>query len=330
MTVFDLLGQPPIERTSGSSYLPFLDRGAIPAMPIISERLPDSDSPRRLSALLHGTYKLLYAHDSKAYQLFDLQKDPREENNLFARDPKLVGILLPILQQVEEQASVEHGLRVAPFIQAKPPSGLRPLDIHFEQGLDLEGYTISKDCLRRGEFLAVTLYWRARQKLAIAPTARIFVHIEATDEHGELHRFGADHEPAGGQYPFRDWRVGTLIKDAFSAPLPYDWPYGPARIWLGLHDRDGFDSELGRVELQKDGCRVAAISFKTSLDGQGRCTNLPAPPAPPPRKVLPKALQWLTDDPALRPFLILDLTERLRPKTPLPGPRPTTAVIRLN
>lgn len=330
VTLYDLLNQPTTDQTTGSSYLPFLDSGAIPATPVISERLPDSASPRRLTALLHGDYKLLYSHDSRAYQLFDLKNDAKEENNLFLRNPKLSAALLPILQQLEEQASVERGKRYAAFLAFKAPSDLHPLDIHFERGLDLAGYTINKDCFKRGEMLHVTLYWKAREKLSISPATRVFVHIEAKDDHGEVHRIGADHEAVGGQYPFKDWRVGTLVPDTFFAGLPNDWPYGPAKIWLGLYEREGFSSDLGEIPLEKDGVRVAAISFKSSLDGQGACGNLPTL-ANLTRKFLPKHLAWIVDGPGERPFLILDLQERLpKKKAVLWGPRSTTPSFRLN
>lgn len=126
------------------------------------------------------------------------------------------------------------GLWCAPQIES-PHAWLLPYPVTIELTpqyatfggvLELFGYD-----LEPAEQPTLTLYWRARQRVAIDYT--VFVHL--LDASGQL--VGAyDSQPVGGAYPTSVWSPEYVVRDRRLLSLPDGLAAGEYRIEVGLYD----------------------------------------------------------------------------------------------
>jgi len=106
--------------------------------------------------------------------------------------------------------------------------------VTFDDQIKLLGYDISREAVRPGESLDVTLYWQA-----LAPMERnysVFVHL--LDEN-DLVLASQDTFPGQGTYPTRLWRVGDAIADVYTIVVP-PTAFTPslAQLEVGLYEFD--------------------------------------------------------------------------------------------
>jgi len=83
-TILDLLGIPPLAKHQGESLLPLLNLAPTPARPAISQigEQNCAEGKTELVALTTGDYKLIWNKKTDTQELYHLQTDPREENNI--------------------------------------------------------------------------------------------------------------------------------------------------------------------------------------------------------------------------------------------------------
>lgn len=235
-TLANLMNFPPRRDWEGRSLLPAMLGEALEPVPLVAEIIPDNKNRRRVTALILGDSKLIYNHISHSYSLYDLGLDPTEAYNRFSSDHASRRTLLPLLHRVIDEASALRGMQKASFIAEDPPEDMIPLDVRFEDGITLLGYTISTTRPARGERVDVQLVWKADSR----PTRsyRIFVHVEAALKvKGKLRIFKVDHAPADNLYPTSAWAPGEIVLDNFAFELPDDWPKGKTNIWVGMWDK---------------------------------------------------------------------------------------------
>jgi hypothetical protein len=110
---------------------------------------------------------------------------------------------------------------------------MTPLDAQIGDAARLAGYAISRNSLRRGETLEVSLYW---QVLATTPVPyTVFVHLYQPD-HGVIAQ--EDTYPGAGNYPTTVWAPGRAFVETYRLHLPPDaGPAESASILVGLYDR---------------------------------------------------------------------------------------------
>ena len=104
------------------------------------------------------------------------------------------------------------------------PASAQPVNIDYGN-LRLLAYEASRDAVRPGEWLDVTLYWQAQ-----APIDQDFsISLKLLS----AHRFIAQHDtyPAGGAYPTRFWQPGQVVRDVHRLQVLSSAP-GPAPAWL--------------------------------------------------------------------------------------------------
>jgi len=80
-TILELFGVPADPAMAGTSLVPELYGKPGPARDVILDLPRTSDSDRR-RGLIRGSYKLVALGDDEAFQLYDLEKDPREEHDV--------------------------------------------------------------------------------------------------------------------------------------------------------------------------------------------------------------------------------------------------------
>ncbi|MBI3537486.1 MAG: glycosyltransferase family 39 protein [Chloroflexi bacterium] len=123
----------------------------------------------------------------------------------------------------------------------------------------LEGFEATASELKRGDALALLLYWRARGQIENDYT--VFVHLlNARDEIV----LSDDAQPRGGRAPTSQWRAGKMIADAHILNLPRDLALGVYRLEIGMY----YLPTLARVQFADEhGASVDHIvieSFRVS------------------------------------------------------------------
>lgn len=125
----------------------------------------------------------------------------------------------------EDNSAIEQKIEpeIATRIFPKPP-------IDFDGAIRLEGYEISNQNLKRGQAVALLLYWRALGRIERDYT--VFVHL--IDEKEEIVA-GSDSLPRNGRAPTSTWREGEFVVDAHILPIPADVPPANYRLEVGLY-----------------------------------------------------------------------------------------------
>lgn len=125
----------------------------------------------------------------------------------------------------EDNSAIEQKIEpeIATKIFPTPP-------IDFDGAIRLEGYEISNQNLKRGQAVALLLYWRALGRIERDYT--VFVHLIDEKEESVA---GSDSLPRNGRAPTSTWREGEFVVDAHILPIPADVPPGNYRIEVGLY-----------------------------------------------------------------------------------------------
>ncbi len=134
------------------------------------------------------------------------------------------------------QAAVEN---ISAHSQPNPPA-------RFGGSIQLDGYELVSDRIKRGDALIVLVYWRAERQMDKDYT--VFAHLVGG---GDQIIAGADRQPRGGNPPTSTWRPDAMLSDAVIVPIPSDAPIGKDyRLEIGLYDL----STLQRLSIVgKDG-----------------------------------------------------------------------------
>lgn len=109
-----------------------------------------------------------------------------------------------------------------------PPS--QPLDIHWQNGLQLLGMDQLSTRLQPGADLTVRLLWSTGAP--VAADYSVFVHL--VDENG-VPLAQSDRAPENGFYPTSAWRVDEPVADWYTLAVPADAPPGECRLVAGLY-----------------------------------------------------------------------------------------------
>jgi hypothetical protein len=132
----------------------------------------------------------------------------------------------------------------APLVTAIPADAT-PLDITFPEGLELLGARVETPSARAGDWVWVTLYWRARPD--VSPTAPL-VYLELFGR--GFHRNGLQSSYHGrGNYPTPLWPVGEIIADRMAVRV-MDGVAAPVEAGLTVRlDEDAQRIDVGTVKV---------------------------------------------------------------------------------
>lgn len=109
---------------------------------------------------------------------------------------------------------------------------MTPLDANLGDTARVLGYRLSTDTLRGGEGLAVEVVWQPLSRTDIP----YFVFIHLLTPTGSIAQ--QDTYPGAGRYATTFWDVGRDFVDTYRLTVPADAPAGPARLVLGLYNRE--------------------------------------------------------------------------------------------
>lgn len=152
------------------------------------------------------------------------------------------GLLFEIARELALPSS--RSIRPTGHTVAALPPGSTPASVDLEGAVRFVGYHLETPVARAGDSVRVALYWQC--VTPIADDLRVLV--SGTDEHGR-ERLRADHYPAAGRYPSRQWRPGEIVADELVLRVPGGYDAGRLTLWLGL-------GAAGRVLRASPGARV--------------------------------------------------------------------------
>ncbi len=135
------------------------------------------------------------------------------------------------------------------------------LDARFGDMIALDGYSIAREvdytaeeqagpckagqvlCLKPGDRLRVTFFWRALATVDANYT--IFLHVR--NEQG-ITVAQRDSQPFDGLYPTSQWRLGETVAQPLDVDLPLDLAVGRYSLYVGLYRLD----TMTRLSLDQD------------------------------------------------------------------------------
>ncbi len=119
-------------------------------------------------------------------------------------------------------------VRIGPAPSVTPPPDALPTAVRWKEGLELVGCSLDDGDWRQGYVVAVTLYLRARDRLAADYCLSLRLY---NDEGAQVWAEDRRH-PVLGMYPTSRWAPGDTVADYFEVPFPHHVPAG--RYHLGL------------------------------------------------------------------------------------------------
>ena len=136
------------------------------------------------------------------------------------------------------------GEQIVPTVQtvvvrpSQPPTidefGLTAVDIQFDDGLRLIGYsaldTVASDAIT----VSVQLMWEATAEPQNRSQNEYIAYVHLIDESGEQIA-GFDQPPAAGRFPTAYWQEEDRIISEFDLMLPTNFAAGTYEMWVGLY-----------------------------------------------------------------------------------------------
>ncbi len=101
---------------------------------------------------------------------------------------------------------------------------------NFDNQITLYGFGLSRDPLKPGEGVDVTLLWQAERGLDTS----YVVFFQVVDGDGKPWT-SSDSAPVSGKYPTSRWIRGEIVRDTHTLLLPANMPNGEYRIQVGLY-----------------------------------------------------------------------------------------------
>jgi len=264
-TILNLSGQRPAAAVSGWSLVPALfDAAPSTATPpgwrthLYAEVTPDGVFPSESKVLLAPPWKLMWDIRNGVWELFHLDHDPLERNNLFDSRPDLVPPLRERLLTWTEHGALGTNRSTALIAAARlpaVPTMQHVLPVRFGDIMELLGYDLPQEQLRINDTFRAVFYYRVlrRTRVRTMPT----VSFEATDDQPIWGMFIARHHPIYGRYPTTEWNPGEILRDEVT--LRIDPEMRPVRL------RTYFSLEIERTNERIGPTNAESVNNRVEL-----------------------------------------------------------------
>ncbi len=129
-----------------------------------------------------------------------------------------------------------------------------PMQVNFDNLIELRGYDLGARTVKQGDALRVTLYWRALAPMS--ESYRVFVHLVGLDNRVAG---GADVIPARGAFPTVYWQPGDILRDDVQIPVAANALPGKYSIEVGLYPVGQPGARLATVGSDDDRALLDAV-----------------------------------------------------------------------
>jgi hypothetical protein len=238
--------------------------GQLPGIPVQSFVKKDRETyhscwyQHQCMALRKGPLKYIYHYNRRAWEVYNLDKDPLEKKNL-ASGPGFSPLQLRKIEKkillwkarVNQSYSKFDEKRRKYWIRKKQPPVQLKAGVKIGKYMELVGYNLHSKPLVRGGTLDVSLVFKS---LKVIPRRRkLFFHVNIKPPKGtrfartiKVQRFlNADHVPVGGAHPEYRWKPGTFIIDRHRVRIPGYFPAGTrVSLFIGMWARKKPRSKL--------------------------------------------------------------------------------------
>ena len=240
----------------GVSLVPQLVEGIEPApgRAIFSEVQVGFQNSHVINAVTTRDYKLIYDVSFNTYQLFDLQKDPSELNNIAESNPQALKRLKGKLFKVMERATmpnIEEQIRASVIKKAPLTPGIKR--VNFGNQIQFLGFEVQPERPQAGDVIHINWYIKSLTK--VKRDFKVVVRLEGS----KRTIFDAKHVPINGLYPMSKWPAGQTIRDRQHMRLshvPQEY-----EVWVGFGIAHDY---LKTIEpLKMVGTCVKVGTFKT-------------------------------------------------------------------
>jgi len=222
-TILNLADVPVPRPMPARSLVPLLTgEGSLPEDRLLfSELLPDGMFPFDQKALMVGDEKLVYWVRDGTFQLFDLAEDPGELEDASDDEPErareLLGVLQAWMSQTNRPETQTARVLADNRLERFPPEMI-PLDMQYDAGFRIVGYTIDTRELRPGDRLHVELYFEVLDE--IEEDYFFYLDIKGPDGYVVPAHFHGHHFPLEGRYKTFQWRAGEKLRDPVEIVVP--------------------------------------------------------------------------------------------------------------
>lgn len=156
------------------------------------------------------------------------------------------------------------------------PKPAHPLDLSFDDKVDLIGYELDTPRPSPGMPFKVTWFWRVRAPLGDG--VQVFTHL--ADGQGVTQQNLDSQRTMRVAYPEASWRAGNFIRDEQVITLPDDWGSPSAMFYLGFYvGARRFDVTRGPHDAERRG---EALRIPVNV-GPSVAANAPLPEVKVPR-----------------------------------------------
>ena len=175
--------------------------------------------------------------------------------------------------------------RVAEYISREAPEPAHPLDVRFDNGVQLLGYALEPDTLVPGQSFTLTLYWKAERDLDDG--WMLFTHI-ADGRNEDRRNCDAPGQPCVQQAVVREvyqpgrWQAGEYVRDVIRGTLQEDWNNDRATVYVGLWNGPHRMRILRGPNDGNNRVRVASVPVTTAPGARAQPAREPEVPQTPP------------------------------------------------
>ncbi|MDJ0762965.1 MAG: sulfatase-like hydrolase/transferase [Myxococcota bacterium] len=187
-------------------------------------------------AMHNGPIKTIYHYESQPMEVYDIFKDPLEQDNLAGTGPYDQTYLDEKKQQMLRFRSVTNqqykewrkDLSTA-RVTRKKPAMKTDLRATFGNTVQITGVNAPEQAMA-GTAIKMAYLFKSINKAGLHD--QIFVHVV----HGQKY-INADHVPVRGTMPMHRWRPGDYILDEQAIHIPGTWPDGEVKVYLGVWNK---------------------------------------------------------------------------------------------
>lgn len=236
-------------------------------------------------AQVRGKYKYIDNYGRRRAELYDLEADPKEEQDLGADkqwSKELAARSADMKKLTDEwraRYQAQSETRLEAFVTDRVPRIPNAANTDFGP-IILVGSHLSTDSIVAGGKVMVTLFFYVKEKPD--PDLKLFVHV-----HGGKDMINADHVPVSGAYPISEWQPGQYVRDRFPIGTRPRAKLGEYKIYAGFYSNKGGrlkpsggdvdDSDRARIDtFEVTSPDLDLSSFvTTSMPKTGKSTQIP-------------------------------------------------------